>query len=273
MTLALPARAKLNLDLEVVGRDRDGFHELRTTFQAIELHDLLVVSPADATSITISGLSAGTKDNSVLAAQAALERAARKPLPAAFQLHKRIPPGSGMGGASSDAAAALRAMKAMFALDVALQPIAMELGSDVPFFLTGGSARGEGRGERLTRMEMEPAWFAIAWPGVELSTAAVYRAWDEVQGDGPNQLRRAAEQEQPQAPRLLRPAKHQLDRALALHRSDRHQPCAGQLLAIAGNERNRGAAVKQRDGGLDLLIPDAKLLGNLPMNLCHANSH
>ena len=83
MTLALPARAKLNLDLEVVGRDRDGFHELRTTFQAIELHDLLVVSPADATSITISGLSAGTKDNSVLAAQAALERAARKPLPQA----------------------------------------------------------------------------------------------------------------------------------------------------------------------------------------------
>ena len=197
MTLALPARAKLNLDLEVVGRDRDGFHELRTTFQAIELHDLLVVSPADATSITISGLSAGTKDNSVLAAQAALERAARKPLPAAFQLHKRIPPGSGMGGASSDAAAALRAMEAMFALDVDLQPIARELGSDVPFFLTGGRAVGEGRGEHLTRMEMEPAWFAIAWPGVELSTADVYRAWDEVKGDGPNQLRRAAEHVEP----------------------------------------------------------------------------
>ena len=80
---------------------------------------------------------------------------------------------------------------------VALQPIARELGSDVPFFLTGGSARGEGRGERLTRMEMEPAWFAIAWPGVELSTADVYRAWDEVKGDGPNHLRRAAEHVEP----------------------------------------------------------------------------
>ena len=193
MTVALPARAKLNLDLEVVGRDKDGFHQIRTTFQAIDLHDLLVVSEADETTIAISGLSIGTKDNSVLAAHAALERAARKPLPAAFHLHKRIPPGSGMGGASSDAATTLRALKAMHALDLDLAPIAKELGSDVPFFLVGGRAQGEGRGERLTPLPMEAAWFAIAWPGIELSTADVYRAWDEVKGDRPNQLRRAAE--------------------------------------------------------------------------------
>ena len=192
MTLALPARAKLNLDLEVVGRDKDGFHQIRTTFQAIDLHDLLVVSAADETTIATSGLSVIAKDNSVLAAHAALERAARKQLPAAFHLHKRIPPGSGMGGASSDAAATLRALKMMHALDLDLAPIAKELGSDVPFFLAGGRARGEGRGERLTPLPMEAAWFAIAWPGIELSTADVYRAWDEVKGDGPNHLRRAA---------------------------------------------------------------------------------
>ncbi|TMF48167.1 MAG: 4-(cytidine 5'-diphospho)-2-C-methyl-D-erythritol kinase, partial [Chloroflexi bacterium] len=73
MTLALPARAKLNLDLEVVGRDKDGFHQIRTTFQAIDLHDLLVVSAADETTIATSGLSVSAKDNSVLAAHAALE--------------------------------------------------------------------------------------------------------------------------------------------------------------------------------------------------------
>ena len=197
MTVALPARAKLNLDLEVLGRNKDGFHELRTTFQAVALHDLLVVSPANETSLTMSGLTVSNNDNSVLAAHAAVERTAGRTLPAAFHLHKRIPAGSGMGGASTDAATTLRAMKATFSLDLDLAPIASELGADVPFFLTGGSARGEGRGERLTPLQFEPAWFAIAWPGIELSTAAVYRAWDEVKGDGPNHLRRAAEHVEP----------------------------------------------------------------------------
>jgi 4-diphosphocytidyl-2-C-methyl-D-erythritol kinase len=197
LTLALPARAKVNLDLEVVGRDRDGFHEIHTTFQALDLHDLLVVARASETSLTISGLSVGEKDNSVLTAHSAVERAVDRMLPTAFRLHKRIPPGSGMGGASSDAAATLRALKAMYWLDIDLAPIAQELGSDVPFFLTGGRAKGEGRGERLTPLPAEPAWYAIAWPGIELSTGDVYRAWDEVRGEAPNHLRRAAEHVEP----------------------------------------------------------------------------
>jgi len=197
LTLALPARAKLNLDLEVVGRDKDGFHEIRTTFQAVDLHDLLVVTRANETSLTISGLSVGERDNSVLAAHGAVERAVDRMLPTAFRVHKRIPPGSGMGGASSDAAATLRALKAMYWLDIDLAPIAQELGSDVPFFLTGGRAKGEGRGERLTPLPPEPAWYVIAWPGIELSTGDVYRAWDEVKGEAPNDLRRAAEHLEP----------------------------------------------------------------------------
>jgi 4-diphosphocytidyl-2-C-methyl-D-erythritol kinase len=202
--LALPARAKLNLDLEVVRRDEDGFHELRTTFQAIELHDLLLIEQANETSLTTSGITVGQNDNSVLAAHRTMERAAQRPLPAAFHLHKRIPPGSGMGGASSDAATTLRGLKTMFALDLDLTPIAQELGSDVPFFLGGGRARAEGRGERLTRLQPEPVWFAVAWPGIELSTADVYRAWDEVKGEGPNQLRKAAENVEPRLKEFAR---------------------------------------------------------------------
>ena len=197
MTLALPARAKLNLDLSVVSKRADGFHELRTTFQAIDLHDLLLVSPANETSLTISGLSVGKNDNSVSKAHQALEHAARRKLPADIHLHKRIPPGSGMGGASSDAAAALRALKAVYGLDVDLRPIANNLGADVTFFLHGGHARAEGRGEQLTKLAADPAWFAVAWPGFELSTAAVYEAWDEVKGEGPNHLGRAAEHVEP----------------------------------------------------------------------------
>ncbi len=198
MTLALPARAKLNLDLEVIRRTDDGFHEVRTTIQAIDLHDLLEMSPADHTSLSTSGLAvANATDNSVLKSHRAIEQAIGRAIPTRFHLHKRIPPGSGLGGASSDAAAALRGLAALHRLEVDLPALAMSIGADVPFFLAGGTARAEGRGERLTRLPTPPAWFAVAWPAIELSTASVYRAWDEVQGEGPNHLRRAAERAEP----------------------------------------------------------------------------
>jgi len=197
LRLALPARAKLNLDLEVVGRNPDGFHDLRTTFQAIDLHDLLEIERADQTSLTVSGFEIDESHNSVLDAQHALQNACGRKLPARVHIEKRIPPGSGMGGASSDAAALLRAIKTIYGLDVDLTPVARQLGADVPFFLVGGRARAEGRGERLTRLPREAAWFAVAWPGIELSTAAVYGAWDAVRGEGPNQLRQAAEHVEP----------------------------------------------------------------------------
>jgi 4-diphosphocytidyl-2-C-methyl-D-erythritol kinase len=193
VTVALPARAKLNLDLQVIGRRADGLHELRTHMQAVELHDLLEASRADQTSLAITGLKvSGGRDNAVLRALSALESAAGRSLPTAFTLHKRIPPGSGLGGASSDAAAALRAASAVHALSVDLKPIAAEVGADVSFFLTGGRALVEGAGERVTQEPIEPRWFALAWPGIELSTPAVYEAWDRSGGDGPNHLRRAA---------------------------------------------------------------------------------
>jgi 4-diphosphocytidyl-2-C-methyl-D-erythritol kinase len=191
--LALPARAKLNLDLAVVGRRADGMHELRTRMQAIDLHDLLQVEPADKTSLAVTGLEISrSAPNTVLAAQAALQEAAGRELPASFSLHKRIPPGSGLGGASSDAAAALRALVAIHRLDVDLGDVAPKVGADVAFFLCGGAALIEGAGERVSPMATTQAWFALAWPRIELSTASVYRAWDEVGGDGANQLRRAA---------------------------------------------------------------------------------
>jgi 4-diphosphocytidyl-2-C-methyl-D-erythritol kinase len=197
LTIALPARAKLNIDLEVLNGRDDGFHDIRTTIHSIELHDLLVIEPANKTAFTTDGHAISTEDNSVLAAHAAIERAARRSLPTRFHLHKRIPPGSGMGGASSDAAAALRGLKTIYGLDIDLEPIAREIGADVPYFLMGGHARAEGRGERLTRLAPHATWFVVAWPRIELSTAAVYRAWDEVNGEGPNHLRRAAEHVDP----------------------------------------------------------------------------
>jgi 4-diphosphocytidyl-2-C-methyl-D-erythritol kinase len=200
LILAVPARAKLNLDLRVIGRRADGFHDLHTTFQAIDIHDLIEIEHAAETRFDSEGFEIDENDNSVLEAHQAAERAAGRKLAVKIHLHKRIPPGSGMGGASSDAAATLRALSTMFNLKLDLEALAEQLGADVPFFLAGGRARAEGRGERLTPLEETPQWFAIAWPGFALNTRDVYQAWDAVKGvkdDGPNELRRAAEHVNP----------------------------------------------------------------------------
>jgi 4-diphosphocytidyl-2-C-methyl-D-erythritol kinase len=194
LTLVVPARAKVNLNLAVIARTDDGFHEIRTHIQAVELHDLLELTPSDLTTLASTGYQVPqATDNSVLKAHAAMEKAAGRDLLTRFHLDKRIPPGSGLGGASSDAAAALRGLKAIHNLkEIDLVQIASTIGADVPFFITGGAAIAEGRGERLAALPTQHEWFAIAWPGIELSTAAVYLAWDEVNGDGANQLRKAA---------------------------------------------------------------------------------
>lgn len=194
MTIALPARAKLNLNLEVVKSRVDGYHDIRTAIQAVDLHDLIEITPAAETSLETSGLAVvNNEDNSVLTAHRAVEQATQRKLPTRFQLHKRIPPGSGLGGASSDAATTLKGLVQSYELDIDLAAIAQTLGADVPFFLKGGKALAEGRGEMLKPLPVVPAWFVIAWPRIELSTGDVYRAWDQVHGEGPNHLRRAAE--------------------------------------------------------------------------------
>jgi 4-diphosphocytidyl-2-C-methyl-D-erythritol kinase len=198
LNVALPARAKLNLDLEVVERRADGFHEIRTNMQAVALHDLLEAAPDEKTTLVVDGMPAPAgADNIVLKALAEVEKAAGRPLPTRFHLYKRIPPGAGLGGASSDGATALRALAAIHRLDVNLRKIASLIGADVPFFLAGGHALAAGTGEDLTPLPTELAWYAIAWPGIELSTASVYAAWDETKGGPPNALRRAAERADP----------------------------------------------------------------------------
>jgi 4-diphosphocytidyl-2-C-methyl-D-erythritol kinase len=196
--LVLPARAKLNLDLAVLLRRPDGFHEVRTHMQAVDLHDLLELRRADSTTMTTAGPHRlDPTNNSVRKAHQALQAESGRELPTAFHLDKRIPPGSGMGGASSDAAAALKGLAAMHDVSADLTKIAASIGADVPFFLAGGAALAEGRGERITPLPTQPQWFAIAWPEIELSTAAVYSAWDEVKGEGQNQLTMAAAHVEP----------------------------------------------------------------------------
>jgi 4-diphosphocytidyl-2-C-methyl-D-erythritol kinase len=141
--------AKINWALRIIGRRPDGFHELETVFQAISLHDELTLQKARRTSLLCDDPSIpADESNLVLRAVRALE-APR----VAIQLLKRIPAGGGLGGGSSNAAATLRALDQMFGLGRNdLGALALSLGSDVPFFLLGGTAYATGRGEVLTPM-------------------------------------------------------------------------------------------------------------------------
>ena len=194
MTLFEPARAKLNLDLRVLERLPDGRHGIASRMQAIDLADDVQVSRADRTKLEPSGLAVpgDVADNLAVRAVAALEAATGRDLPVRIELEKKIPAGAGLGGGSSDAATVLRLVSALYEVDVDLRPIAATLGADVPFFLCGGAADASGAGDELEPRAIDEAWYVVAWPGFGVSTAAVYAKWDEVGGDGDNQLQRPA---------------------------------------------------------------------------------
>lgn len=180
------AHAKLNLGLSAVGRRHDGFHDIETLFVRLELHDELVVEPATElkgevaaeTGIQLEGL-ALDGDNLVVRAVEAYREAASEERGVRLRLLKRIPLSAGLGGGSSDAAQALLAMERLYPAAVDLQALALDLGSDVPFFLSGlRAAWGRGRGEVLEAADLPSLEVVLANPGVGVSAADAYGLLD-----------------------------------------------------------------------------------------------
>jgi 4-diphosphocytidyl-2-C-methyl-D-erythritol kinase len=173
--------AKVNRSLLVLGKRSDGFHELDTLFQTIDFPDTLTFEASDRTEFTCSdpALPVGP-ENLVLKAVQLLREESGCKRGVRINLEKRIPWGAGLGGASSNAAVTLVAVGKLWGLKLTpgqLESMALRLGSDVPFFLIGGRARGTGRGERLTALPDtpdEPAVLVI--PPFPLSTPEVFRA-------------------------------------------------------------------------------------------------
>jgi len=179
------AFAKVNLSLRVLGTRPDGYHELRTIFQSIALHDTLTIRiargpfrltcddpncPADYT-------------NLIWRAADAIWKAARRrgaPRDVAIDLLKRIPMNAGLGGGSSDAAVALRAFARLWGLDEArARAIGRELGADVPYFFEGGTVLGLERGDRLFPLIDRPrAWVVLVLPDFGVSTPQAFEWWD-----------------------------------------------------------------------------------------------
>lgn len=144
--------AKINWSLRILGRRPDGYHDLETLFQTVSLHDTLTLTAAPELTLTCDDPSIPTGDTNLIIRAA---RAIGVP-PVAIDLRKRIPAGGGLGGGSSNAAATLVALARMFAVDERELPeMALHVGSDVPFFLLGGTAYATGRGEEL--LPLRPA--------------------------------------------------------------------------------------------------------------------
>lgn len=177
--LTLKAHAKVNLGLHVLGRRADGFHDIDTLFARLELHDTLTLEPRrKGVSLEVEGadLPGGGANLAYRAARLYLERAAGAG-GVRLGLTKRIPVAAGLGGGSSDAAAVLRGLAALYPSDLELLELAAQLGSDVPFFADDlGAARAQGRGERLAPLALPVQHLVLANPGVPVSAGDAYRA-------------------------------------------------------------------------------------------------
>ena len=179
--LVYRAPAKVNLILEVLGKRPDGYHELALVFQALSLEDELEFRPAEAdVTVKVEGIPVLPADGTNLVAKAAqvFFEYTRLRGGAAILLKKRILLTAGLGGGSSDAAATLVALNELYATNLpaeVLAELALKLGSDVPFFLVGGTALGRGRGEALESLPaVPPLRLALVKPAEGLSTGVVY---------------------------------------------------------------------------------------------------
>jgi len=175
--MRLRAFAKINLDLRVLGRRSDGYHELKTIFQAVDWHDEILVEPADRFEFSAPG-TPEDETNLVVRAVRAYERLAGIKANVRITVKKNIPVGRGLGGGSSDAAVTVIGLQRMFkrALPFEEVPYVLrELGSDVPFFALGGRAAGYGRGDEVYKLDdAAEYWVLLVDPGIMIATKEAY---------------------------------------------------------------------------------------------------
>ena len=177
--LVWPAPAKLNLFLHITGRREDGYHELQTLYQFIDVGDSIDIRLRDDGRIVRRRGAPGVEmmDDLMVRAAMRLQQLAGTRLGAELWLHKRLPAGAGIGGGSSDAATTLVALNHLWGTGVdseALARLGLSLGADVPVFVNGQAAWAEGLGERLQTVNPAPGWYLLVLPPCEVSTASAF---------------------------------------------------------------------------------------------------
>jgi len=171
----LPAPGKLNLFLHVLNRRADGYHELQTVLRLIDRADRIRIAARADGELRFSGPFG--EDNLCLRAARLLKQQTSVRAGADITLEKVLPVGGGLGGGSSDAATVLLALNRLWKLRLGrdeLQDLGARLGADVPFFIYGRNALGEGIGERLTPLRLPSAWYLVITPQVAVSTKEIY---------------------------------------------------------------------------------------------------
>ena len=214
-TYFIKSYAKLNLTLDVLGRRADGYHELATIMQTIDLSDTLCLTATseDSVRVVCSRPELSTSENLAARAAQAVRQRLGLTRGVVIEIDKRIPVAAGLGGGSSNAAAVLLALQRWWQLPLSttdLLSMAADLGSDVPFFITGGLALCEGRGERITPLPASwPAsmrWLLLVKPPIGVSTATVFRnlpASDYTDGTHSRAMCEAIQARQPLSPEHL----------------------------------------------------------------------
>jgi len=179
LLLGLPAPAKINLFLHVIGRRDDGYHEIQSAFHPVGLYDRLDFERLERARIERTGDLAGPVEEDLAVRAARLLQSRHAPgAGATIAVRKSIPVGSGLGGGSSDAATTLIALDRLWGLGLGrdrLRELGLELGADVPFFLGRGPAFVEGIGERCTPLAPDPRVALVVYPQVAVSTAEIFR--------------------------------------------------------------------------------------------------
>ncbi|HEX7802976.1 MAG TPA: 4-(cytidine 5'-diphospho)-2-C-methyl-D-erythritol kinase [Pseudoxanthomonas sp.] len=189
-----PAPAKLNLFLQIIGRRQDGYHQLQTVFRLLDWGDTLFLRVRGDGEIVRHGESAkGVAEADDLAVRAArlLQSEAKTRQGADISVEKRIPAGGGFGGGSSDAASVLIGLNRLWRLEFSLDRLAalgLQLGADVPVFVRGENAWAEGVGERLTPIQLAPAWYVVADPAVHVPTKDLFQAPDLTRNAAPAKI-------------------------------------------------------------------------------------
>lgn len=177
-----PAPAKLNLFLRITGRRADGFHLLQTVFRLLHWGDTVSLRPRADAAIVRHGTSVpglAEADDLIVRAAVLLQKAANVMHGADISVEKRIPCGGGFGGGSSDAATVLVGLDALWGTHLGyahLAELGLQLGADVPVFVHGRNAWAESVGERLTPIDLPPAWYVLVDPGVPARTAELFAA-------------------------------------------------------------------------------------------------
>jgi len=179
--LCVPAPAKINLFLHIVGRRPDGYHLLQTAFRMLDWGDEITLQRRDDGLILRTSDVPGVPAESDLVVRAAraLQAASGSRFGADIGVLKRIPMGGGLGGGSSDAASVLLALNRLWGCGLsrqALQDLGLKLGADVPFFIFGETAFAEGVGEALRPLAVPPAWYVVVAPPVSVPTAEIFSA-------------------------------------------------------------------------------------------------